>query len=187
MYPAIDLNGMIDQNRKGRSIKTYNGIYFWPLDPREDEMNIEDIAHSLSMQCRFNGHITKFYSVAEHSVRVAAQCSIKNALWGLLHDASEAYCTDLPSPLKSEMPTYKIMENRVQEVVCRKFKLPIKEPPEVKKFDLILRVTEMRDLRKDGFITSGHENYKPLPNKIKPWGQKEAKRLFLEVFESLKK
>ena len=177
---------MANKDRKGKSINTYNGILFWPLDPIEEEINIEDIAHSLSMQCRFNGHLLKFYSVAEHSVRVAAQCSPENALWGLLHDASEAYCADLPSPLKEEMVKYKEMENKVQQVVCKKFGLPIKEPLEIKKYDIILRVTEMRDLRKNGQIT-GHGQFKPLSDKIEPWSQEKAKKLFLETFELLTK
>ena len=59
------------QGRKGDWILTYSGIEFWPLDPRPEDVRIEDIAHALSMQCRFAGHCDRFYSVAEHSIRVA--------------------------------------------------------------------------------------------------------------------
>jgi hypothetical protein len=185
MRPANDINGQTNAMRVGRPIITYNGITFWPLDPRIDEVNIEDIAHSLSMQCRFNGHLRCFYSVSEHSVRVAAQCSPENALWGLLHDASEAYLTDLPAPIKEEMPDYKKMERIVQAVICEKFGLPIDEPAEVKKNDIILRVTEMRDLRKNGHITIDYNKIEPLPGTICPWGQEEAKKILLQVFNSL--
>ena len=68
--------------------------------PNPDDIRIEDIAHALSNQCRFAGHAREFYSVAEHSVHVSQLCLPEHALWGLLHDASEAYLVDLPRPLK---------------------------------------------------------------------------------------
>lgn len=41
------------EERKGVWIQTYTGRMFWPLDPRPEEIWIEDIAHALSLQCRF--------------------------------------------------------------------------------------------------------------------------------------
>src|ERR1017187_10636100 len=79
------------------SITTFSGIHFWPLLPNPADIRIEDIAHALSNQCRFAGHAREFYSVAEHSVRVSQLCPPEDALWGLLHDASEAYLTDVPA------------------------------------------------------------------------------------------
>lgn len=174
------------EEREGLYITTYNGVKFWPLDPRVNEIDIEDIAHSLSMLCRFNGHIKSFYSVAQHSVLVSEVCSEENKLYGLLHDASEAYLSDLPSPIKHSMPFFKKVENNLQKFVCEKFGLPNEEPEEVKKADIIVRVTEMRDLRKDGIITY-NKDYKPLVKKITPWTQEMSKRAFLEAFELLKK
>lgn len=171
------------EKRKGRPICTYTGVTFWPMDPRVEEVDIEDIAHSLSMLCRFNGHIKSFYSVAQHSVLVSALCSPENQLWGLLHDASEAYISDMPSPIKLELPDFIAAEKVVQKVVCDKFGLPYNEPAEVKSADLIVRATEMRDLRKNKRVTEYQHN--PLKEKIKPWTQDFAKQAFLNAFEAL--
>src|SRR4051794_15527189 len=94
---GIPINGC----RRGGWITTFSRRQFWPLDPHSDEIHIEDIAHSLSQQCRFGGHSRSFYSVAQHSCLVSALCKANDALWGLLHDASEAYLGDIPRPLKS--------------------------------------------------------------------------------------
>src|ERR1700674_199080 len=69
----------------------------WPL---EEDVCIEDIAHSLSLLCRFTGHVKQFYSVGEHSVRVSYLCPPEYQLWGLLHDAGECYAGDVNRPLK---------------------------------------------------------------------------------------
>ncbi|MFN9113590.1 MAG: phosphohydrolase, partial [Bacteroidota bacterium] len=69
-------------------IQTFSGIAFWPLDPKPEHVRIADIAHALSMKCRYNGHTRKFYSVAEHSVLVSRHVPEEDALWALLHDAS---------------------------------------------------------------------------------------------------
>jgi hypothetical protein len=90
---------------RGPYIVTYTGRRFHFLDPKIDEISIEDIAHALSNVCRFTGHTKRFYSVAEHSCLVSALCD--NRLEGLLHDASEAYMSDLSSPLKMLVPDYK--------------------------------------------------------------------------------
>src|ERR1019366_9954250 len=81
------------------AIRTYSGVRFKPLDP-DPAVGISDIAHALANQCRFGGHSSAFYSVAQHSVRVSEICAAEDALWGLLHDASEAYLVDVPAPLK---------------------------------------------------------------------------------------
>ena len=82
--------------RNGSWLQTYTGIQFWPLDPRPEEIDIQDIAHALSLLCRFNGHCQRFYSVAEHSVHVSTILAPEFGLWGLLHDAAEAYLSDIP-------------------------------------------------------------------------------------------
>ena len=97
-------------------IGTFSGLRFWPLDPNPEKILIADIAHALAHQCRFGGHASKFYSVAEHSVHVSKLCLPEHALWGLLHDASEAYLVDLPRPLKllPEFAPYREAERRLQ-------------------------------------------------------------------------
>lgn len=91
--------------RKGDWIGTYTGIHFYPLDPKPEEVSIDDIAHSLSLICRFNGHSKEFYSVAQHSLNVAKvlkkwRLSELTQLYGLLHDAAEVYIGDITRPFK---------------------------------------------------------------------------------------
>ena len=136
-------------NRIGDWIQTYSGRRFWPLDPRPEEICIEDIAHALAHQCRFAGHVRRFYSVAEHSVRVSFVCKPADALWGLLHDAAEAYLVDLPRPIKRHGEIgqmYREVERRLMAAICERFGLTINEPESVGAADKILLSIEARDL-----------------------------------------
>src|ERR1700678_969484 len=121
-------------------INTFTGKKLFPLNPREEDICIEDIAHALSNICRFTGHVLNFYSVAQHSVLVSYLCNAENALWGLLHDSQEFACQDISSPLKKtpEFASYRVMEANFQKVICQKFGLSEQEPPDVKKADLLL-------------------------------------------------
>ena len=94
--------------RKGDWMQTHSGIQFWPLDPRPEDILIEDIAHALSNQCRFAGHCCFHYSVAQHSVLVSENVPAQDAMWGLLHDAGEAYLVDLPRLRSSTIPNWGI-------------------------------------------------------------------------------
>src|SRR5665811_1025646 len=89
-------------------IRTFTGIYMNVFEPTPEMISIEDIAHALTMQCRFGGHLPDFYSVAQHSLN----CSYlidnpKLKLTALLHDASEAYLLDIPRPIKNNLNNYK--------------------------------------------------------------------------------
>lgn len=163
--------------RKGNYVVTYTGTRFYPFDPRPEEIFIEDIAHSLSMQCRYNGHSEKFYSVAEHSVHVSHFCD--NKLWGLLHDAAEAYIGDLITPLKTSegFGAYRKAEARIMKAVCKRFDLPQEMPEDVKKYDNVLLATEIRDLGLN--IKSG---FYPLGFKINPMPPTETKMWFMRRF-----
>lgn len=129
--------------RRGDWIQTFRGGQFWPLDPRFDEVFIEDIAHALSMQCRFTGHCLRFYSVAEHSVFVSYAVPQEFALWGLLHDASEAYLVDLARPVKRSVVGYAEAEDVVMRVICERFGLSTQMPAAVKRADEAVLATEM--------------------------------------------
>lgn len=135
------------------AIQTRTGRMFRPLAPNPSDICIEDIAAALSKQCRYTGHTSRFLSVAEHSVRVAWRVqelkgSKQEILWGLLHDASEAYLCDIASPLKrqDEFTAYRVAERQVQEAVCSRFGLPFTQPPVVKTADLELLSTEAHAL-----------------------------------------
>jgi 5'-deoxynucleotidase YfbR-like HD superfamily hydrolase len=123
------------------SIKTYSGRID-PLNPVADEVNIEDIAHALARQCRYNGHCVGFLSVARHSIwvaeRLAAQGHNKTMqLTGLLHDAAEAYLGDLVRPLKHTPfgALYLEVEAALEVVIATKFSLPFPFPAEIREAD----------------------------------------------------
>ena len=149
-------------NDKG-TILTYTGKGFNILQPRSDMFDIQDIAHSLSMQCRYTGHCRLFYSVAQHSVYVSYQVPEGIALAALLHDAAEAYTGDVSSPLKALLPNYSALEDRVQEYIYVKYlpySLGTYARCQIKQADLELLVCEKRDL---------------LPES-EPWGSLEGVR-----------
>jgi len=173
--------------KKGNWIQTYSGLKMYPLDPSPEEICIEDIAHALSNICRFTGHCSQFYSVAQHSVYVSSRVSKENALWGLLHDASEAYLNDIAKPVKhsNEFIQYRQAEKRLMVVIAKKFGLPIEQPDEVSEMDTILLVTEARDL---GLFTPewGLSSVEPLKVKIQPQQPKQAKQSFLDWLDVVK-
>jgi hypothetical protein len=167
-------------------IQTYTGKKFFPLDPKVEDICIDDIAHALSNICRFTGHCSDFYSVAQHSVLVSYICDYQNRLAGLLHDASEAYCQDIASPIK-RAPTfdaYRAVEVVIQRAINSRFGLIDAEPFDVKRADQLLLSTEARDL-----MPSRHPDWKdivsPLPFKIVALPPKAAKELFLARFAEL--
>lgn len=132
-------------------IQTASGKKFSILEPDVDQIDIDDIAHALSMLCRFNGHCTKFYSVAEHSVHVSREVEPELALVGLLHDAAEAYLGDIPTPLKRLLPNFKEFEDRMEEAIGTKFGIDANlfKGTELKRADTQLLVDEKEALMVD--------------------------------------
>lgn len=118
-------------------IRTYTGKFVDPFNLRPEDVCIEDIAHALSNQCRFAGHTNRFYSVAEHSLEVCAKLEKPLSIYGLLHDAPEAYLIDLPTPIKDQLPEYKAAEHRAMLAVAEAFKLEPEffQHPDVKEAD----------------------------------------------------
>lgn len=173
------------QYRKGDWIRTYTGIRFYPFDPRPEEIRIEDIAHSLSLQCRFTGHCNQFYSIAQHSVLVSYQCDIQDSLWGLLHDAAEAYLADVSWPVKQDaaMERYRQAERGIEIAIAKRFGLEAIIPRSVKLADEILLATEARDLMNDPQDWNLQAN--PLPARIIPWPHYKSKDNFLARFRKL--
>ncbi len=168
------------------AIRTYTGKLFDFVNPELYPISIDDIAHSLSLLCRFAGHCKKFYSVAEHSYRVSYVCPPEHALWGLMHDAGESYVVDVPRPLKhmAGMEPYRAHEARVMFAICKQFGMKLTEPIEVKAADNILLVTEQRDLMNNSIPDF---DVKPLIGKICPVTSRQAELLFLRRFKELTK
>lgn len=189
--------------RIGNWQQTFTGRQFWPCDPRPDEVCVEDIAHALSLQCRFAGHCRAFYSVGEHSVRVsivAEALALSDgfndgtasifAFAGLLHDASEAYCIDVPRPLKPFLVGYREIEKGVMHAVATWSGLPasvFKSAP-VKRADEILLMTEARDLMAPPPVPwtfAQGAAAEPLSEAITPWSPDLAESRFLRRYADL--
>jgi 5'-deoxynucleotidase YfbR-like HD superfamily hydrolase len=159
------------------AVRTYSGIYFDFLNPTIDMINIEDIAHSLSNQCRFNGHLPNFYSVAQHSVHCAEMVSEPYKLQALLHDASEAYIVDIPKPIKPYLTNYKDMEDKIMYLIAEKFGFDYPFSQEVKKADEDRLIFEWENI----FLA------KPYKSKSLCWSNDYAKNRFLLMFDELTK
>ena len=171
--------------------RLYTGTKFYPLDPRVEDIHIADISHALACNNRFNGHLPRPYYVGQHSIVVSNNCSPKNALWGLLHDAYEAYLPDIPSPVKHDprFRFYRNAEARGMLAVCERYGLDPVEPPEVKVADKRAYLAEIRDLRGREITATGHikgevwyKDLLPLEEKVIPWPWQKVEREFTNLF-----
>lgn len=171
-------------------VETYTGKKFFFLDPKEEDFDIEDIAHALSLNCRFTGHCHSFYSVAEHCWHMSRLAPDNLALACLLHDGSEAYITDVASPIKQHLPEYKKLEDLILSRLFNKYKLEYPLNNAVKYLDLTMLSTEayylMRSKGNDWDMWKNirrpviEHNFRPLS-----FTPQRAKKLFLERFYEL--
>ena len=165
-------------------ISTYLGNRFYPFSGKIKDIHIEDIAHGLAYQCRFNGQTCAFYSVAQHSLLVANMLPGHLKLAGLLHDASEAYVGDMVKPLKIFMPQYERFERQVAETINQFFGLEHIDHVAIKRADIVMLATEKRDLMPNSTEPwKMIEGYPRLKETISPMQPEEAKAKFLEAFE----
>lgn len=168
----------------GDWIQTFTGKQFWPLAPAIDAIDITDIAHALSMQCRYGGHSKHFYSVAEHSYHVSQHVPPEDALWGLLHDATEAYLVDVPRPVKKFLAGYEEIETDLMAAICKRFDLPVEMPASVHRADNMILMDERCAL-----LTKPPANWNEesahLGVNMRFWGPREAELRFLTAFERL--
>lgn len=169
------------------TILTRAGHYFDFSDPERSHIDIDTIAHALAHICRFTGHTSSFYSVAQHSVLVSHLVPPEHALAGLLHDAPEAYIGDVAAPLKALLPDYKAIEARVEAAVLAYFDLPAQLPACVKLADLCALATEQRDLMppNDGATWACLQGIAPSPHNITPMDPRHARLYFLARFHEL--
>lgn len=191
--------------RRGGWMSTFTGRRVYPLDLRPEDIDIVDIAHALSMICRFGGHCGAFYSVAQHSVHVAEQCPFELRTAALLHDAAEAYLGDIIQPLKRELYLPRITGNNpgwpiVQPQAYREVErwahrtiltalteyqhgLGVETERTIHHADWVMLATERRDLMQD---TDGEwaclDGISPATWRIMPWTPNVAKARFLERF-----
>ena len=172
-------------------LQTYTGKLVHPMRLTVDDVDIADIAHALSMLCRFGGHAQHFYSVAQHSVLASRLVPGEDALWALLHDASEAYLVDVPTPVKrlAAMSGYRAIEAQVQLTVCHAFGLASEMPASVHAVDGALVLTEAAALLKNGAgvdFEAIRARVEPAAVRILPVTSDVAERAFLKRFAELK-
>lgn len=188
------------EGRKGRYMHLYSGNTYFPFDPRPEEISIIDIAHHLSMQCRFAGASLRFLSVAEHSVLTSYIDEQENgkpfvtmypthAMEKLMHDAAEAYIQDWIRPVKydaSIKPIYKALEELNEAAIAKKFRMSYPFSPAVKYADEVVCNLEMRDNIRN--LNKGHLHAKidpPSQLALKFWSPEQAKSAFLSRFIQL--
>ena len=177
-----------------RQIRTFTGQYVDVFDPNPDTILIEDIAHALSMQCRFGGHMKNFYSVAQHSYCVYMMTEAKELkLQALMHDASEAYLLDIPRPIKNELSNYKEIEAKLMDVIAAKFGFEMPMHEEVKKWDEEMLHFEWNNMIINDKSVSAHTQSlsklygMPVGDLVPCWSSEEAKKYFLMAFNNLTK
>lgn len=127
--------GAAENWSRGDWMQTFTGRQFFPLTPAPEDIDPNDIAHALSLICRYGGHVTRFYSVAEHCVLLSHAVAPEHALWALLHDATEAYVGDMVRPIKRYLADYIAIEDRVAWAIAERFGLDPSMPAEVKDAD----------------------------------------------------
>ena len=174
-------------------LTTRSGIQFFLNSPSESMIHWDDIAESLAKTCRFNGHCRGFYSVAQHSMIVANAMPIESRIYGLLHDAHEAYTGDIISPVKNCIGTVRqsrldSMQNNIDRQIYSAAKIP---PPNedlkqrIHIADIRALATEWRDIvvsKHDGRpFFKDDEDLRPFDGHIKPLPNWEtAKAAFLQ-------
>lgn len=195
------VNASAQRERYGDWSQTFTDRVVYPLDPRAEEVCIEDVAHHLALFNRYCGATREPYSVADHSLHVEAYVAERFAaryrcatpehlrqarLAALMHDATEAYLGDMIRPVKHDpsMYAYRAAEDRFARVVEQWLGLPIgaTEWPIVKDGDDVVLATEKRDLRGPSPRPWKKAGAPPLPYRIIPRGRREAEDEFLAKF-----
>lgn len=168
-------------------ITTHSGRQVSLLNPQPSQIDIGDIAHGLAYQCRFNGQTSRFYSIAQHSLMVAAMLPDHLRLVGLLHDAAEAYVGDVVQPLKLLLPDFQAIEQRFTQAIGIRLGINLDHHPDVKQADLIALATEKRDLlpreRCDWALLKG---IRPLGRLTLPMTPEQAEATFMRTFLALR-
>jgi 5'-deoxynucleotidase YfbR-like HD superfamily hydrolase len=178
-----------------RYISTFLGNRFHPDGPHIDRIDLEDIAHGLAYQCRFNGQTRAFYSVAQHSVLVASVLPPDLHRAALLHDAAEAYLGDMVKPLKRLLPEFGRIEAGVTQLIAQAFGVefgadhaqatPLQRQilEAIKRADMVALATEKRDLMPHSVEPWSYlQGIDPLPQCIDPLPPAQAKQAFLDAW-----
>ncbi len=128
-------------------IETQTGRYVDVRRPCAEDIDVRDIAHALSLQCRFNGHVREFYSVAEHCLRVADHLPKPLRVHGLLHDAAEAYLGDIVTPVKRRLFGFAGLENGMLRAIYVHLGVPWPS----RKERALVKQADIRALREEAY------------------------------------
>lgn len=177
---------------RGDFIGLRHGGRWYPVDPRPEDVDWFELSRALGRLCRWRGHTSEFYSVAQHCIDVADLLPQPLQLWGLLHDAHEAYLGDMPAPLKPYVPGFEEMEDRSMRAIflaagirwdAMDAKCLSDALEAVKVADLKMLATEARDLM--GNPPDWRLPLPPRPNRIEVWTPQAAAARWLTTFENL--
>lgn len=167
-------------------ISLLNGGYFDYEEPEKSMYTIEDIARGLSHTARFSGQTDRPYYVSQHSVLVSNLVPPEHALEGLLHDGTEAFLCDVPSPLKRMLPGYIELEKRAEADMCKRFGMKFPFHPSIKEADIRVFLAERRDMQ-PCVKEVCYEGYEPYRNKIIAWDSHMSYIYFMRRFKELTK
>lgn len=179
---------MVEATRKGW-VRTASGRKIDIFNPDPKSIVVEDIAHSLSRLCRFNGHLNVgLYSVAQHSVIVSHLVNPRYALEGLMHDAAESITGDIVRPVKIWLTGFGEIEEHIEKVLAKRFKLSRSQRclKEVKRADNVALVTEARDLLNyEDSLSDYSPDVEPDDKKIVALSQLDSYKLFMRRYWDL--
>jgi hypothetical protein len=177
----------------GDGIRLLSGAMFDYADPAACAVTIGDIAGALSKICRFAGHITQFYSVAQHAVNVSRIVPECHAFAALMHDTAEAFTNDLPTPLKHAFPAFKELEARIEGAMAQRFGFAWPMPEAVRHADLTMLAVEKIAFKRDddsewaclASITPADVRRALGQCWLQPMTHQQAEALFLERYDEL--
>ena len=172
-------------------IVTYTGVVMYPLAPQTSDFRIEDIAHALSLMTRANGHFIRFYSVGQHCIACSKEGEARGysplvCLALLLHDASEAYLSDITRPVKISLPNYVEIEKSLQKVMEQAFgleNLTDEDRELISSVDDAMLYYEFENLHKDGGF---HKEYHLMgDHSLEFRNMQEVEMQYLEQYHKL--
>lgn len=192
--PASASAGTVPPVEREPFIQTVSGRRVNPFALATADIDIDDIAQALANQCRFGGHCRRFYSVAQHSCLVADLVRAQGgdgtaSLWALLHDAPEAYLSDLPHPLKHFSTfgrLYREAEDKLQQAITEHFGLPPEPPAALREADRALLGAERLALMAETWEWPELRGVEPANVAIDPWPPERAAQEFLSRYHALR-
>jgi hypothetical protein len=185
---CVTRNNPLDESAswlRGDWMQLHSMRRFYPMDPRAEDIDPEDIAHALSLLCRYGGHIDRFYSVAEHCVLMSQIVAPEHALHALLHDATEAYVVDVPRPLKRYLSDYKAIEASVWLAIAERFGIDPVLPDDVNDADTRILLNETAVLMPGAGGWASTQGLTPLPVHVTGWLPAQAKVEYLRRLAEL--